>query len=129
MHYKLLGFSDTDSVRRFVFERTGHGTVTAVFAVMADLALARKFHIALQELPSLCSRLLESAPDDQPTGTVFLTEAVLALQAAANRAAAEEVQAKRALRSRRGALKEAAGTDNNDSTQAFAPAIPREVRS
>jgi hypothetical protein len=87
--------------------------VSAAFTVVVDLALARRFRITLQELPSLCSRLLESGGDDQPAGTLFLTDAHLTVQAQVNTLAASEDQAKRALRSRRSALTLAARTANH----------------
>ena len=104
MHYKLLGFTQSDSARRYVFERVGTEIVPAAFTVVVDLALARQFRISLQELPSACSRLLESGSDDQPGATVFLTDSHLTVHAAANLAAAQQEAAKRALRSHRGAL-------------------------
>ena len=115
MHYKMLGFSQNDSVRRFAFQRTGHGIAAAAFVVVADLAVARKFHITVQELPSICSRLLESISEDQPGATIVLTDAEFTVHAAANTAAAQVDQAKRALRSQRGAMAAAARTAHNDS--------------
>lgn len=115
MHYKLLGFSQSGSVRRFRFDRiVGDGTPSAAFTVLADITLVRKFQITLQELPSLCARILESRSDDQPAGTIVLTDADLQVQAAANLATAREDEAKRLLRSRRGALAAAARTEKND---------------
>lgn len=114
MHYKLLGFSQNDSVRSYQFERIlGNGATSAAFTVFADVALARKFRITLQELPSLCARLLESRAEDHPAGDLVLTDADLEVHAAANLSAAQEDQARRALRSRRGALAAAARTDKN----------------
>jgi hypothetical protein len=114
MHYKLIGFSQNDSVRRYQFERIlGNGATSAAFGVFADVAVARKLRITLQELPSLCARLLESRAEDQPAGDVFLTDADLQVHAAANLSVAKQEQAKRALRSRRGALAAAARTDKN----------------
>lgn len=104
MHYKLLGFSQSDTLRRLVFKRIlGDGTAATEFTVVTDVRLARKFGIASQELPSLCSRLIESRADDGPSAIVFLTEADLEVHAAANESAAQQDRAKRALRSRRGA--------------------------
>lgn len=102
MHYKLLGFSQNDSVRRFVFQRVlGYGTSSGEYTVIADVALARTFGITLQELPSLCSRLLEERPESPPSGTILLTDADLSVHAAANLSAAQQGGAKGVLRSRR----------------------------
>jgi hypothetical protein len=108
VHYKLLGFSQNGSVRQFSFERVGTDTTPATFAVRADIMLARNFKLALQELPSLCSRLLENCGEAGPAGTMCLTEAEMSVHAAANAALADEEAAKRAIRSRRGALAMAA---------------------
>ena len=134
MHYKLLGFSQRDSARYFAFERTQQGSASAAFTVVADLALARKFRIPLQDLPSLCSRLLEAGPADAPEASLVLTDADLQVHAAANLAAASVDQAKRELRSRRGALAAAARTAKNqphaDSADGLqAPLPPVEAGS
>jgi hypothetical protein len=132
LHYKLLGFSQNDSVRRFKFERIlGDGTSSGAFTVVADLALARNFRIMLQELPSLCSRILKSRSDDQPAGTIVLTDADLEVLAAANVATAHEEEAKRLLRSRRSAFAAAARTIKNngltDSAVAGNVAVPEVI--
>ena len=131
MHYKLLGFSQHDSVRRFAFERVlGNGASSAAFTVVADLALARKFLITVQELPSLCSRLLESQSEDAPGGTVVLTNADLEVHAAANLAVSRQEEAKRLLRSRRGALAAAGRKDQNAPPHddiAAAVAVPEVI--
>jgi hypothetical protein len=112
VHYKLLGFSQSDSVRHFVFQRVlGNGTASEEYTVTADVALARKFHITLQELPSICARLLEARPENSPSETILLTDADLSLHAAANLAAAQHDAAKRV--SRRSAIAAAARTQNN----------------
>ena len=99
---------------------------SAAFTVVADVALARKFRITLQQLPSLCSRILESRSDDQPAGTIVLTHADLEAQAAANLSAAREDEAKRARRSHNSALARASKTANTtpQSGVSAARAIP-----
>lgn len=117
MHYKLIGFSQHDSVRSFMFEEVqGNGASSAAFTVVADLAAARKFRITLQELPALCSRLLASRADDQPAGIIILTDEDLKVHAAANVASAREEETKRLLRSRRAALAAAARTENQNTS-------------
>ena len=109
MHFKLLGFSQHETVRHFVFQRVlAYGTAAAEYTVIADVALARTLHITLQELPSLCSRLLEARPEDSPSETILVTDADLKEHAAANLSAAQEDEAKRALRSRRSQIAAAA---------------------
>ena len=127
MHFKLLGFSQSDSVRRFVFHRVlGNGTPSTEYIVVADVALARKFHIRLQELPSLCSRLLEAGPEGSPSATILLTDEELSIHAASNLAAAQQDAAKRALQSRRGAFAAAAKTQNNVAPQYTVVARPSQ---
>jgi hypothetical protein len=110
MHYKLLGFSQSGSVRRFSFQRVGINATPTPFTVLADIMLARKFKLALQELPSLCSRLLERGGEDQPAGTLSLTEADMSMCAHENEAAALKEAEKRAFRAYHGALARAAST-------------------
>jgi hypothetical protein len=68
MHYKLLGFSQRDGVRIFWFHRIGPlGTKPVPFHVLADTGAARQYKVPLQDLPSLCSRLLNAKADsDSP---------------------------------------------------------------
>lgn len=118
MHYKLLGFSHTDSVRHFVFQRVfGYGMASAEYTMIADVALARTFGITMQELPSLCSRLLEARPEDLPSATILLTDTDLRIHAAANLSAAQQDKAKRGRRSRQGAIAVEGGTEDNVTPQ------------
>lgn len=110
MHYKLLGFSQSGSVRRFSFQRVGIGLTPTAFIVLADLILARKFNLTLQELPSFCSRILEAGDEDRPAEIVVFTEAQMHFYAAEKTADAEKDADKRAGRSRRAALAAAART-------------------
>lgn len=124
MHYRLLGFSQNESVRRFVFQRVlGIGTLSAEYTVIADIALARTFRVTLQELPSVCSRLLEARPEDSPSGSIFLTDADLRVYAAATLSAAQQENARRALRSR-GAIATAERTEDNVTSQTSIIACP-----
>ena len=59
MQYILTGFSHEMGYRGFVFESVEDRVRTA-YRVKADLALARKHGIAVQELPLLCRALLET---------------------------------------------------------------------
>ena len=124
MHYTLLGFWQSDSVRNFAFQKVlGNGSASEKYTVTADVALARKFRITLQELPSLCARLLEARPEDAPSGTIMLTDVDLSVLAATNLATAQQEEAKRVLKSRRGAIAVAARTRKHRALQ-----IPSPVR-
>lgn len=74
MHYKLLGFSQNGPIRRFVFQRIVVGAVPVPLSVTADISLARRLNLALQELPGLCSRLLESVDHEQGSLNLALSE-------------------------------------------------------
>lgn len=90
MHYKLLGFSHTGTVRQFLFERVAIGVAPVRFTVLADVMIARKFNLSLQQLPSMCARFLEAAAEDQPAATLLLTEADMSISAAENVPAAAD---------------------------------------
>jgi hypothetical protein len=107
MEFKLLGFSEVGAVRRFVFKKAGDPT-DPPFTVIADLALVRKFNVPLQDLPSLCARLLEARVEHLPATTLFVTDADLSVVAEANSAAAKVIADKKAIRSNRGRMAVAA---------------------
>jgi hypothetical protein len=110
LYYKLVGFAHRGSVRQFFFERVANSVVPVRFTVLADVGMARKFNLSLQQLPSICARLLEGTGEDRPAGTLFLSEADMSVSAAENAAAAAEDAARRAMRSQRGALAAASRT-------------------
>lgn len=89
MSFTLAGFDEGEGSRRFAFERaTGNRRTTVI--VRADVSLARKHDIRLQELPLICARLLQSFGSETPAGPITLTEEhMIAIQAAA-RAASEK---------------------------------------
>ena len=58
MQYILKGFSHELGFRVFTFE-TMNDPMRTAYSVKADLALARKHGIRVQELPLLCRTLLE----------------------------------------------------------------------
>ena len=63
--FKLLGFSQQGNIRQFLFQRDDSGD-RSVCTVNADLALARKFNLAVQDLPLFCTRLLHTEAEAQP---------------------------------------------------------------
>ena len=73
MVFKLMGFTNELSLRRFTFELVGSGPPRTTMFVVADMALVRKHKIPLQELPLLCLRLLESLTE-AANGTVVFPE-------------------------------------------------------
>ncbi|MDX1984628.1 MAG: hypothetical protein SFV51_30430 [Bryobacteraceae bacterium] len=57
--FVLKGFSQETGFRIFVFECHMPDRTRTPLTVKADMALARKYNIALQELPLLCREILE----------------------------------------------------------------------
>jgi hypothetical protein len=101
MHYKLLGFSQTGVLRTFWFHRIGPlGTTPVALRVLVDTGLVRKHNIPLQELPSLCSRVLNATIGDELAGVVIVGEPYIS-QCGAElnqaRADAEAARLRRAL--------------------------------
>lgn len=101
--FKLLGFSQDGNVRQFLFQRDDSGNRT-VCTVFADLALARKLKLAVQDLPLYCTRLLQTEADAQPVNSLWLVEETMRIHAAENEALSQIDAEKSALRSRRSAL-------------------------
>lgn len=58
---RYVGFEQRQSARIYKFDRRSPGEETATFSVTADLALFARHHVAIQDGPSLCLRLLMSA--------------------------------------------------------------------
>jgi len=59
MQFILTGFTQDTGFRVFAFEGVAIGQIRSVFTVRADLALSRRYGIAMQELPLLCRGLLD----------------------------------------------------------------------
>jgi hypothetical protein len=74
MTFTMTGFTDKNGVRRFAFDCHAANRSRMTVFVGADIGLARKHEIRLQELPLICVRLLESLHDEALTGPVTLTE-------------------------------------------------------
>jgi hypothetical protein len=74
MNILLAGFKDRDGARHFSFECVGADRSRTAVIVDADMALARKHDIRLQELPLICLQLIEAQGDEGPRGVITLTE-------------------------------------------------------
>jgi hypothetical protein len=59
MQYTLTGFTHDAGFRVFAFEGIGEDRVRLPYSVKADMALARKYGIRVQELPLLCREVLD----------------------------------------------------------------------
>ena len=70
MQYILTGFTHEIGIRVFAFEGIDDDRLRTRYRVKADLVLARRYGILIQELPALCRSMLEHRPDmDQRTFT------------------------------------------------------------
>jgi hypothetical protein len=74
MDFLLLGFKEGSGVRHFRFECVGPDHLRRTVVVDADMALARKYEIRMQELPLLCLRLLKSINEGEITDAITFTE-------------------------------------------------------
>ena len=109
MEYKLLGFCQKGAVRRFSFQRTEIGAKPLPFAVLVDVALAQKLKLPLQQLPSLCSRLLYASGEHELAKVVTLTESAMTIYASENATlAADAAKSASSARARKQAILNAA---------------------
>ena len=74
MEALLVGFRENANIRAFVFNCVQPNHSKTQVVVSADVSLARRYKIALQELPLICKRLLESTPGDNVEAAITLTE-------------------------------------------------------
>ncbi|HYP07238.1 MAG TPA: hypothetical protein VER03_13480 [Bryobacteraceae bacterium] len=74
MNFLLAGFKEGSGSRNFSFDCVAADRSRTTVVVGADMALARKYAIRLQELPLLCVRLLESLGEEERKATLTLTE-------------------------------------------------------
>lgn len=58
MQLRYIGFDQTGFVRNFRFQAAVFGEQTRDFTVTADVRLFQKYHIGIQEGPSLCTQIL-----------------------------------------------------------------------
>jgi hypothetical protein len=63
LRFSMTGFTQDGGSRVFAFTRVEADGTRADFTVKADLALSRKYAIAVQELPLLCRLFLERASE------------------------------------------------------------------
>jgi hypothetical protein len=87
LEYLLVGYTEAQGIRRFSFQGVGADRTRILFTVAADLVLLRRFGVKIQELPLMCRKLLEAAPDDNHTRAWTFTEDQLREQAASKVAA------------------------------------------
>ena len=74
MQFVLTGFKQDMGSRVFAFDGVGPDRSHTAFTVRADLALSRKYGIAIQELPLLCRSCLERREEGLEGRTFTFTE-------------------------------------------------------
>ena len=87
--YLLTGFTQNTGFRVFAFEGVTDEWVRTAYSVSADLALARKYRISVQELPLLCRAILERRCKDDDQRAFIFTEGDMTIHADLVRAAIE----------------------------------------
>lgn len=80
-HFLLRGFRQVTDFRVFTFERIAPGQPRLLVTVRADLSLARRYRIPLQELPMLCRTVLEQFHDGEDRRAFVFTEDGMRLHA------------------------------------------------
>lgn len=94
--YIFTGFRQADAVRQFAFDCVVDDRPSGRVTVGADLSLARKYHILMQDLPLLCRRLLETGDGLSPVSLIFTEADMAAVQTAATKAVVYRKPQKRA---------------------------------
>lgn len=64
MEFALTGFAPDTVFRVFLFDGIKGNVRQSGFSVRTDLSLVRKYAIALQDLPVLCRKLLETLGEE-----------------------------------------------------------------
>jgi hypothetical protein len=83
VQFTLRGFRQVLGFRVYAFEARAEDQSRIPFTVKADLDLARRYGIRLQELPLLCREILDTCPKDAPQRAFAFTEEAMRLFAAA----------------------------------------------
>jgi hypothetical protein len=90
MEFVFMGFQQFQTVRLFSFQCVSDDRTRTGLTIRADLSLARKYDIPLQDLPILCRRFLETVQPGTLMPTMTLTEESMMVISAAAKAAALE---------------------------------------
>lgn len=72
--FTLMGFRESTGYRVFQFEQIAADHTRTPYTVRADLALARRYGIRLQELPLLCRGLLDRRDETADTRALTYSE-------------------------------------------------------
>jgi hypothetical protein len=97
MKFAFKGFAQDGAYRVFSFEALPRTPELGTFWVRADLSLARKHKISVQELPLLCRAVLENRATESGEHTVVYTDAEMIVHADARDLVNEKRKARRPL--------------------------------
>jgi len=81
MQFILVGFKQDIGFRVFTFENVAADKVRTEYTIRADLSLAQKHGIRIQELPLLCRGLLERGGEEEKNRPTLFTEDEMRLHA------------------------------------------------
>ncbi|MBL8230751.1 MAG: hypothetical protein JNL98_19820 [Bryobacterales bacterium] len=95
IQYVLTGFKQDLGFRIFAFNGVGPDRKLTPFVVRAELTLAQRYGIRLQELPLLCRGVLEQREDDDGERAYTFTEEQMQSHASVSAAKREAAQQKR----------------------------------
>ncbi len=73
-NFILAGFHEEHGIRRYVFQSANDDGASGEFTVEADIGLARKYGIGLQELPLLCRNLVGKQDSVPSTNALAFSE-------------------------------------------------------
>jgi hypothetical protein len=74
MSFILLGFSQEADIRHFAFERVAADGKRTGFMVHADVPMARRFNIKIQDLPLMCHQILASHTEERGDSLIVTAE-------------------------------------------------------
>ena len=98
MELRYMGFDQAKNIRKYKFDGIAAGETATHFVVSADLALFVRYHVGLQEGPSLCLKKLSADLEMLQPLPHELTSRDLAAYLSAQAAAEAERKAKRKRR-------------------------------
>ena len=95
---RYMGFNQAKNIRKYKFDGVAKDETATHFVVSADLALFVRYHVGLQEGPSLCLKKLSAVPEALQQLPHELTSGDLAAHVSAQVAAAAERKTRRKRR-------------------------------
>lgn len=100
MNFVFTGFEQKGNFRQYGFDCVAADRTRVAYIVLADLALLRKYQIAIQDAPLLCRRMLEEDADGGTLVRSFTFTEDSMRKYATDRATAKEAAALKAKRHR-----------------------------